>query len=180
MRDGCLVPGRDEAVCAADVVITVTGARSVVTAADEPLLKDGAIVANAGRLPWEVEGIESGRVTLLEGAVARGEVGTGADRSAAWLAPVLRWIDEAVASQFVATAYAARRICSSSATSGSLKVSTASVFVTTLSPASIIAIWSGVTGAPGTSCASCAPIRASEDGTCTRRRRLPSTFAIVR
>ena len=67
MLDGFLVPDRDEALRTADVVITVTGAQGVVTAADEPLLKDGAILANAGHFPWEIEGIESGRVTLLEG-----------------------------------------------------------------------------------------------------------------
>ena len=67
MLDGFLVPDRDEALRTADVVITVTGAQGVVTAKDEPLLKDGAILANAGHFPWEIEGIESGRVTLLEG-----------------------------------------------------------------------------------------------------------------
>ena len=130
MLDGYLVPERDDALRSADVVITVTGAQGVVTAADEPLLKDGAILANAGHFPWEIEGIESGRVTLLEGghmvnlagprplgnsiesmdigfalqtrcleAVARGEVG-----AEACVVPVPRAIDEAVASQFVATA----------------------------------------------------------------------------
>src|SRR3954466_11398356 len=67
MLDGFLVPDRDEALAAADVVIRVTGPRGVVTAPDEPLLKDGAILANAGHFPWEIEGIVSGRVTLLEG-----------------------------------------------------------------------------------------------------------------
>ncbi len=67
MLDGYLVPDRGEALRGADVVITVTGAQGVVTADDEPLLKDGAILANAGHFPWEIEGIESGRVTLLEG-----------------------------------------------------------------------------------------------------------------
>jgi adenosylhomocysteinase len=65
MLDGFLVPERDEALREADVVITVTGAPGVITAADEPLLKDGAILANAGHFPWEIEGIETGRVTLL-------------------------------------------------------------------------------------------------------------------
>lgn len=67
MLDGYLVPAREEALRTADVVVTVTGAKGVVTAADEPLLKDGAILANAGHFPWEIEGIDSGRVTLLEG-----------------------------------------------------------------------------------------------------------------
>src|SRR3954452_11067846 len=67
MLDGFLVPDREEALGSADVVITVTGAPGVITAVDEPLLKDGAILLNAGHFPWEIEGIESGRVTLLEG-----------------------------------------------------------------------------------------------------------------
>ncbi len=67
MLDGYLVPDRDAALREADVIVTVTGAKGVVTAADEPLLKDGAILANAGHFPWEIEGIETGRVTLLEG-----------------------------------------------------------------------------------------------------------------
>ncbi len=60
MLDGFLVPERDEALRSADVVITVTGAEGVVTAADVPLLRDGAILANAGHFPWEIdaEGIE--------------------------------------------------------------------------------------------------------------------------
>ena len=70
--DGFLVPDREEALRTADVVITVTGARDVVTAADVPLLKDGAVLANAGHFPVELEaaGIEAaaeGRVTVLEG-----------------------------------------------------------------------------------------------------------------
>jgi adenosylhomocysteinase len=67
MLDGYLVPERDDALREADVIVTVTGAKGVITAADEPLLKDGAILANAGHFPWEIEGIETGRVTLLEG-----------------------------------------------------------------------------------------------------------------
>ncbi|NUR78799.1 MAG: adenosylhomocysteinase, partial [Thermoleophilia bacterium] len=71
LLDGFLVPERDEALRSADVVITVTGAQGVVTAADLPLLKDGAILANAGHFPWEIDaaGIEAaadGRVTVLE------------------------------------------------------------------------------------------------------------------
>src|SRR6185436_1813534 len=48
MRDGFLVPERAEALQSADAVITVTGAQNVVTAADLPLLREGAILANAG------------------------------------------------------------------------------------------------------------------------------------
>ena len=58
--DGFLTPPRDEALASADVVVTVTGARDVVTAADLPLLRDGAILLNAGHFPWEIDvaGIE--------------------------------------------------------------------------------------------------------------------------
>jgi adenosylhomocysteinase len=72
MLDGFLVPERDEALRTADVVLTVTGARGVVTAEDAPLLKDGAVLANAGHFPFELDaaGIEAAagdRVTVLEG-----------------------------------------------------------------------------------------------------------------
>ena len=72
MLDGYLVPEREEALQSADVVITVTGAQGVVTVADVPLLKDGAVLANAGHFPWEIDaaGIEAaadGRVTVLAG-----------------------------------------------------------------------------------------------------------------
>ena len=128
MLDGFLVPDREEALRSADVVITVTGAKGVVTAADEPLLKDGAILANAGHFPWEIEGIESGRVTLLEGGHMvnlAGErplgnsiesmdlgfalqvrcleaVATRAVGPESCVVPVPRAIDEAVAAAFVA------------------------------------------------------------------------------
>ena len=55
MLDGYLVPEREAALRDADVVITVTGAGGVVTAADALLLKDGAILANAGHFPWEID-----------------------------------------------------------------------------------------------------------------------------
>jgi adenosylhomocysteinase len=72
MLDGFLVPDRDDALRSADVVITVTGAQGVVTAADLPLLKDGAILANAGHFPWEIDAaginaLAGGRVTVLTG-----------------------------------------------------------------------------------------------------------------
>src|SRR5579863_3413518 len=53
--DGFGTPPRDTAVAQADLIITVTGARDVITAADLPLLKDGAILANAGHFPAEVD-----------------------------------------------------------------------------------------------------------------------------
>jgi adenosylhomocysteinase len=130
MLDGYLVPDREEALADADVVITVTGARGVVTAADEPLLKDGAILANAGHFPQEIEGIESGRVTLLEGghmvnlagprplgnSIESMDIGfalqtrcleavaSGAVGPESCVVPVPRSIDEAVATAFVLTA----------------------------------------------------------------------------
>jgi adenosylhomocysteinase len=69
MLDGFLVPEREEALRTADVVITVTGAEGVVTAADAPLLRSGAILANAGHFPREIEAdaLAAAGVTVLEG-----------------------------------------------------------------------------------------------------------------
>jgi adenosylhomocysteinase len=53
--DGFSTPPRDVAVAEADVIITVTGARNVLTAADLPLLRDGVILANAGHFPAEID-----------------------------------------------------------------------------------------------------------------------------
>ena len=53
--DGFAAPPREEAIASADVIITVTGARDVLTAADLPLLRDGVIVANAGHFPAEID-----------------------------------------------------------------------------------------------------------------------------
>jgi adenosylhomocysteinase len=52
--DGFDVPGRAEALAGADIVITVTGAQDVLTAADIPDLHDGVILANAGHFPTEI------------------------------------------------------------------------------------------------------------------------------
>ena len=52
--DGFEVPARAEALATADIVITVTGARDVVTAADLPALGDDVILANAGHFPTEI------------------------------------------------------------------------------------------------------------------------------
>src|SRR5712691_3245800 len=53
--DGFSAPPRDIAIANADVIITVTGARDVLTAADLPLLRDGVILANAGHFPAEID-----------------------------------------------------------------------------------------------------------------------------
>jgi adenosylhomocysteinase len=69
MLDGFLVPEREEALATADVVITVTGAAGVVTAADASLLRSGVILANAGHFPWELEAaaLAAAGATVLEG-----------------------------------------------------------------------------------------------------------------
>ena len=53
--DGYSVPSREEAIASADVIITVTGAERVITASDLPFLRDGAILANAGHFPLEID-----------------------------------------------------------------------------------------------------------------------------
>jgi adenosylhomocysteinase len=53
--DGFLVPQRAQAIAEADVILTVTGAESVITADDLPLFKSGVIIGNAGHFPREVE-----------------------------------------------------------------------------------------------------------------------------
>jgi adenosylhomocysteinase len=53
--DGFSTPPREQAIAGADLIITVTGARDVLTAADLPLLRDGVILANAGHFPSEID-----------------------------------------------------------------------------------------------------------------------------
>jgi len=53
--DGFSTPSRGAAIASADVIITVTGARDVLNAADLPLLRDGVILANAGHFPAEID-----------------------------------------------------------------------------------------------------------------------------
>jgi adenosylhomocysteinase len=53
--DGFAVPAREAAIASADLIITVTGARDVLTAADLPLLRDGVILANSGHFPAEID-----------------------------------------------------------------------------------------------------------------------------
>jgi adenosylhomocysteinase len=132
LLDGYLVPDRDEALETADVVITVTGAQGVVTADDAPLLRPGAILANAGHFPWEIDaaGLSARGVTVLEGghmvnlagprplgnSIESMDIGfalqtrcleavaTGAVGPELCVVPVPRAIDEAVAAAFVAAA----------------------------------------------------------------------------
>jgi adenosylhomocysteinase len=76
--DGFLTPPREEALATADVVVTVTGARNVVTAADLPLLRDGAILLNAGHFPWEIDvaGIEGSGELAAEPATSEDAITT--------------------------------------------------------------------------------------------------------
>ncbi len=129
LLDGFLVPEREEALRTADVVITVTGAEGVVTAGDAPLLKAGAILANAGHFPREIDaaGLAGLPVTVLEGghmvnlagprplgnsiesmdlgfalqARCLEAVARGTVGPEACVVPVPREVDEAVAAQFV-------------------------------------------------------------------------------
>jgi adenosylhomocysteinase len=55
LLDGYDTPVREAALGSADLVVTVTGARSVLTASDLRLLKDGAVLANAGHFPFEID-----------------------------------------------------------------------------------------------------------------------------
>jgi adenosylhomocysteinase len=55
LLDGFEVPERDDALANADIVVTVTGAPGIVTAADLARLRDGVILINAGHLPWEID-----------------------------------------------------------------------------------------------------------------------------
>jgi adenosylhomocysteinase len=53
--DGFVTPLRDAAIERADVLVTVTGAPGIITAADLPLLSDGAILMNGGHFPHEID-----------------------------------------------------------------------------------------------------------------------------
>lgn len=55
MWDGFMVPDRDAALAEADIVITVTAARNVITARDLAILRDGVILINAGHAPVEID-----------------------------------------------------------------------------------------------------------------------------
>jgi adenosylhomocysteinase len=69
--DGFGVPERDDALREADVVITATGAVAVLAGADLALLKDDAVICNAGHFPAEIavdELIGVPDVTSVDGA----------------------------------------------------------------------------------------------------------------
>ncbi|MEO8095097.1 MAG: adenosylhomocysteinase [Pseudolysinimonas sp.] len=53
--DGFDVSDRDEALAAADVIVTITGAPGILLGGDLPLLRSGVIVMNAGHFPHEIE-----------------------------------------------------------------------------------------------------------------------------
>lgn len=55
LLDGFDVPERDAALAAADVVVTVTGAPSVIVPADLAVVPDGVVLISAGHLPWELD-----------------------------------------------------------------------------------------------------------------------------
>lgn len=53
--DGFSTPLREAAIRSADILVTVTGYAGIVTAADLPFLKDGAILMNGGHFPHEID-----------------------------------------------------------------------------------------------------------------------------
>lgn len=59
--DGFLTPERAHAISSADLIITATGARNVLTADDLAQLKDEVVLANVGHFPQEIDvaGIEA-------------------------------------------------------------------------------------------------------------------------
>ncbi len=65
--DGFAVPSRADALRGADIVITVTGAERIVSEADLDLLKDGAVLCNAGHFPREIAVAEIARSTARHG-----------------------------------------------------------------------------------------------------------------
>ena len=79
LLDGFAVPERAEALGRADVVITATGARDVVTAADLPLIADGAVLMNVGHFPLELDvpGIEADPAVVERTGAADGIVTLG-------------------------------------------------------------------------------------------------------
>jgi adenosylhomocysteinase len=66
--DGYDTPSRADAIAGADVIVTVTGAPRIVGPEDLALFKDGAILANVGHFPIE---IEAARIAESPEVVAR-------------------------------------------------------------------------------------------------------------
>ena len=55
LLDGYDVPTKADALATADIAITITGARDVITADDVDVLPDDVILANAGHFPVEID-----------------------------------------------------------------------------------------------------------------------------
>ncbi|MBB3424865.1 adenosylhomocysteinase [Rhizobium sp. BK312] len=53
--DGFTTPPRELAIRSADVLVTVTGYPDIITVADLPSIKDGAILMNGGHFPHEID-----------------------------------------------------------------------------------------------------------------------------
>ncbi len=53
--DGYDTPSRERAIASADLIVTVTGNGRIIGETDLPHLKDGAILANAGHFPVEID-----------------------------------------------------------------------------------------------------------------------------
>jgi len=71
--DGFAVPSRADALRAADIVVTVTGAADVITEADLALIKDGAVLCNAGHFPREIAVAAIARSPQVTGTIPAGE-----------------------------------------------------------------------------------------------------------
>ena len=71
--DGFAVPSRADALRAADIVVTVTGAADVITEADLDLIKDGAVLCNAGHFPREIAVAAIARSPRVTGTIPAGE-----------------------------------------------------------------------------------------------------------
>jgi adenosylhomocysteinase len=75
--DGFGVPAREEALRAADIVITATGAEGVVRGADLAELRDDAVLCNAGHFPVEIAVDElAGSAAVLRAEAAADGIST--------------------------------------------------------------------------------------------------------
>ncbi len=70
--DGFSTPLREAAIRSADILLTVTGYAGIITAADLPLIKDGAILMNGGHFPHEID-VEGFRNSPAVAAIDRYE-----------------------------------------------------------------------------------------------------------